>query len=164
MLRDGFTYADVIAWLITEGHGEPGDFNDQNLTNWKEGGHQDWLGEQARLEEMKAKREFAMEIVRQNEGSKIHEAALQIAASQVYEVLNEFDLSSLKDLLAEKPENYAALINGLAKLSKGGLEFEKYREQVATRKREMESLLDQPDGRAITRETIDQLKEKLRLL
>ncbi len=165
MLRDGKPYGEIIAWLVSNGITEPGEVNDQNLTNWREGGHQDWLAEQARLEEMQAKREFALQIVQQNEGSKIHEAALQIAASQVYEVLTEFDLSSLKDLLAEKPENYAQIINGLAKLSKGGLEFEKYREQVAQRKEAIAKQLDAARSKGgLQPETLDAIERELKLL
>jgi len=48
---------------------------------------------------MKAKREFAIQIASENEGSKIHEAALHLAASQIYEVICDFDLQKLKDLL-----------------------------------------------------------------
>ena len=66
--------------------------NDANITNWRTGGYQDWLGEQQRLEDMRLKREFAFEIVSRNEGSKIHEAAAQLAASQLYETISDFDL------------------------------------------------------------------------
>src|SRR4051812_17800637 len=88
MIQDGATFEQIKTML--EKHDVFG-LAKQNLTNWREGGYQDWLKEQERLEDMRAKREFALEVVRQNEGSKIHEAALQLAASQLYEVITEFD-------------------------------------------------------------------------
>ena len=130
MLRDGNTSKAVVNFLA--GAGIAG-VNEQNVTNWRDGGYQDWLKEQSRLNDMQAKREFAMEIVRQNEGSKLQEATLHLAASQLYETLTEFDIGSLKELLAEKPENYALIVNALAKLSKGSLEIERYKDMVAER-------------------------------
>lgn len=161
MLQDGATYAQIIAALGPAG----ADLNDQNLTAWKEGGYQDWLAEQQRLEDMKAKREFAFEIVKQNEGSKLHEAGLQLAASQLYEVLSEFDVSALKALLRDNPENYAAVVNSLTKLSAGALDIEKFKENVAEQKRKIEAEIGKvkSDG-GLTPETIGKIEEALKLL
>lgn len=150
MLADGATADVVIAKLegmLANGakgaDGEPIEIpNDQNITNWFQGGHQDWLAEQKRLEDMRFKREMAMDIVRQNEGGKIQEAAMQIAASQLYEVISEFDIQSLKDLLHDEPENFAQVVNSLAKLSKSALDYEKYRDAVVSAKTELQKLRD----------------------
>lgn len=139
MLRDGRTYAQIAE--VMKGHGVP-DLNEQNISNWFHGGFKDWLAQQERLEKMRFQKELALEIVRQNEGSQIHEATLQLAASQLYEVISETDLASLKDLLSEKPENYAKLVNSLAKLSKGGLEFEQYRAKEEERKRQIAATIE----------------------
>lgn len=139
MLRDGVKYSAVIKFL------EKNDvfgLNEQNITNWHQGGYQEWLKEQERLADMQAKREFAFEIVRSNEGSKLHEANLHLAASQLYEVLTDFDLQDLKDLLKDEPENYAAIINSLAKLSKGHLDLRKYQDAVAKAQVELQKLRD----------------------
>lgn len=161
MLRDGATYAQIIK--VSEKHDLFG-INDQNLTNWKDGGYQDWLREQERLDDMRAKREFALEVVKQNEGSKLHEATLQLAASQLYEVISEFDLSHLKKLLTEEPENYSAIVNSLAKLSKSGLEYEKYRESVRSAKEAIQEKLQKTKGGGLAQETIGFIEEKLKLM
>ena len=173
MLRDGATSAAIINALekaklngATAADGLPIEIpNEQNITNWKDGGYQDWLEEQQRLDDMKFKREMALEIVRQNEGSKIHEAALQLASSQLYEVISEFDLASLKDLLQEKPENFADLVNSLAKLSKGVLDIEKFKEHVAESKRRIEAVIKEgrTDG-GFSAETIEKIERELKLL
>jgi hypothetical protein len=161
MIRDGATYQQINQML--EKHDCFG-VGEQNLTNWREGGYQDWLKEQERLEDMRAKREFALEVVRQNEGSKIHEATLQLAASQLYEVITEFDLGGLKGLLREQPENYARLVNSLAKLSQSGLEYEKYREGVRAAKEAIQAKLATAKGGGLAPETISFIEEKLGLM
>jgi hypothetical protein len=137
-LQDGAPARRIIQ-LITEakGHGaKNGDQteiqipNEQNVTNWLQGGYKDWLAENSRLADMQQKREFALRIVQENEGGKIHEAGLNLAASQIFELLQDFDVSTLKEQLAEDPENYSKVVSALARISKEALGFEKYRAAV----------------------------------
>jgi Lhr-like helicase len=173
MLRDGSPASAIIKRLealklkgATAADGLPIEIpTDMNLSNWKEGGYQDWLREQERLEEMRLKREMALELVRQNEGSKIHEAAIQLASSQLYEVISEYDLGSLKGLLQEKPENFANLVNSLAKLSKGALDIEKYRDLVKAQKEKIEAAIKEGKSqKGFTKETIEKIERELKLL
>lgn len=173
MLRDGATSVAIIKTLekarlngATAADGLPIEIpNEQNVTNWHDGGYNDWLLEQQRLDDMRFKREMALEIVRQNEGSKIHEAALQLASSQLYEVISEFDLASLKELLQEKPEEFSNLVNSLAKLSKGALDIAKFKEHVAESKRRIEAVIKEgrTDG-GFSSETIEKIERELKLL
>lgn len=160
MIRDGRTYADIIREV-----GDDADLNEQNLTNWKEGGHIDWLKDQERLADMRAKREFALQVVQENEGSKLHEASMQLAGAQIYEALLDFDLSALKVRMVEKPEEFSNLVSALAKLSKGTLEVEKYKEQVRVRKEAIEKELGKAKNSGeLTKETIERIEEQLKLL
>ena len=162
LLRDGKTAKAVISFL--DGAGIKG-VTDMNVSNWRDGGFQDFLKEQTRLEEMQFKREFAMEIVRQNQGSQLQEATLHLAASQLYEALTDFDISRLKGLLDEKPENYAAIVNSLAKLSKGALEVDKYKAQVAEQKAKIEAAVKEGKTRGgFSDETIEKIERELKLL
>jgi hypothetical protein len=160
MLLDGATFEQ-----IKEALGEDGkDLIDQNLTNWRQGGYQDWLREQERLEEMRLKREFALRVVQENEGSLVHEAGMQIAAAQIYEILNEFDLSKLKEEIQADPANFSRLINALAKLSDTGLKYERYRAEVKAAKERMLAEIGEGKRRGITTETIERIERELRLL
>jgi len=162
MLRDGKTAKAVINFL--NGAGISG-VTDMNVSNWREGGFQDFLKEQTRLDEMQFKREFAMEIVRQNQGSQLQEATLHLAASQLYEALTDFDIGRLKGLLDEKPENYAAIVNSLAKLSKGALEVDKYKAQVAEQKAKIEAALGAAKSKGgLTKETLKAIEEAAGML
>lgn len=162
MIRDNIPYMHIIAFLAAKKHEG---INEQNLTNWKDGGHQDWLKEQGRLEDMAAKREFAFQIVKENDGSKLHEANLHLAASQIYEVLTDFDPQRLKDLLDEKPENYADVVNALGKLSKSNVELQKYKDAVAEQKKKIIAITDAAvKTGGVSAETREQIREAAALL
>lgn len=172
-LRDGLPYAQIIAFLAAKGFdgawlkskGFKPEWEEQNFTNWLEGGHKDWLKEQERLADMAAKREFAMQIVKENDGSRLHEANLHLAASQLYDVLTDFDPQRLKDLLDEAPENYAAIANALAKLSKGNIEVQKYKDHVATQKAKiLETIDSQAKKGGVSDEARQQIREAAALL
>jgi tetratricopeptide (TPR) repeat protein len=139
MLRDGATAQQVIKFLESK---DVFGVNDDNVRNWRAGGYVEWEQQQERLDDMRAKREFAMEIVKNNQGSQLHEATLHLAASQLYEAITDFDITRLKDLLDESPENYAAIVNSLAKLSKGALDLRKYQDAVASAQKEIQKLKD----------------------
>ncbi len=159
-IRDGVPYAQIIAFLAARGHMG---INEQNLTNWKDGGHQDWLKKQERLADMAAKREFAMQIVKENDGSRLHEANLHLAASQLYDVLTDFDTERLKDMLDENPSQYRHIANALAKLSKGNIEVQKYKDACD---RALKLLADAKKGDAggLSSETIERIERELKLL
>lgn len=161
LLRDGAKYAAIITFLESK---DIFGVNDVNVTNWQQGGYQEWLKEQDRLSDMESKREFAMQIVKQNQGSQLHEATLHLAASQLYEVLSDFDIGNLKTLLVDEPENYAAIVNSLAKLSKGALDQQKYRDLVAEQKRKIEAALSTAKKGGITKETLAEIEQAAAML
>lgn len=162
MLRDGRMYESIIKFL-----GEKGiaGVNEQNLTNWKDGGFQDWLREQGRLSEMAAKREFALRIVQENEGSSIHEAGLQLAASQIFELLDGIDVPSMKEKLADDPENFSKIVSALARISKEALGFEKFKQVVAEQKRKIEGALAAAKNKGgLTPETLATIEQAAAML
>lgn len=127
MIRDGDSYPKIIAYL--ESIGSP-DFNEANLSAWKDGGHEDWLHEQERLEGMTFKREFWLKMAQENMGAKVHEANLLEAAAQISDALDDFDLDSIRLKTKENPELYLEFLKVAARLAKPGLDFQKYRDMV----------------------------------
>jgi hypothetical protein len=173
MLRDGAAARVVIQKLeeakahgAKSADGQPIEIpNEVNVTAWVQGGYQDWLAQQERLSDMQAKRDFALEIVKQNEGSKLHEATLHLAASQLYDALEDFDVKHLKELLADKPENFAQVVNSLAKLSKGALDVQKYKDLVREQKAKIEAAVAEGKSQGgFSTETIEKIERELRLL
>ncbi len=143
MLEDGVIYPQIVARVAQQGH----EINKFHLMTWRQGGYQDWLREQDRLADMRIMREFAQDVVRENQGKDLQEAAIQIAASHIYQVLMEYNPKKLKrHLEAGDSVAYARLVTALAKLSDGGLKYERYRAEVVEKKERMQKLLDQAKG------------------
>ena len=131
MLSNGGTYREIIGAMAVKGIR----LQKNVLTTWMRGGHQDWLAEEERLKKLERIREFALKVVKQNEGAVVQEAGLQLAAAQIYELLMEFDPAVLKEQLKNGDANgYTKLVNVMARLSDGGLKQEKYRVEVAVKK------------------------------
>ncbi len=166
MLRDGVTYAAISSFL--DQHDVPG-VNGENLSHWFKGagdeedgsGYQDWLKEQSRLDDMRIRRDFALQDVKENEGSKIHEAAVQIAASQIYEVLTDLNPDTITEQLKGNPEQYSRLINALAKLSDQGLRYQRYKDEV---KKALDETVGKSESGVLSKSDILALQEKLKLL
>ncbi|MBU6408985.1 MAG: DUF3486 family protein [Verrucomicrobia bacterium] len=163
MLRDGATARQVIEYLEAQGIK---DVSDCSITIWRHGGYLDWLAERERLAEeerlgmMARRRDLALEIVKQCQGSQISEATFHIAASQIYEVLADFNPARLKALLEEKPERYGAIVNALARLAAGAAEQQRLREAKSAA---AQGLADKAGG-GLTPETLAQIEEATKLL
>ncbi len=160
MLLDGVTYGGIIARLAKDGIA----VSKANLRNWKNGGYEEWLDEQRRLEEMRAIREFALRVVREHDGSTIQQASQLIAASQIYQLLSEFKADSLKAALKGDPAQYARLINVLVRLGDGGLKFERYKAEVARQKYKIQEQLNAAKPGGLTDEAIAEIEKSLNLL
>jgi hypothetical protein len=160
MILDGLPYRKIIEQLGEHGQG----LNQQNLTNWKKGGHQDWLDQQDRLDDMRDKREFAKAVVRENAGGELQEASIHIAAAQIYQVLMDYDLRALKKSLKADPENYARVINALSKLGEGSLKFDRYRAEVAQHKANILKELANSEPGGFTPETRRRVENELHLM
>ena len=134
------------------------------LTDWRKGGYRDWQEQQLRLQDMGANREFALEVVKNSKGKVVAEAGLEVAAAQLYELLNEFDLAGLKRLPTEKPEAYPKLVGLLTRVSEGGLKFEKHRAEMEKDKAkvENESAAAKPGG--VSKDALDDFRRALRLM
>lgn len=172
-LRDGAPAARIIQIITdakangaTNGDGTEIQLpNEQNVSNWIAGGYKDWIAENERLDDMRTKREFALRIVQENEGGKIHEAGLNLAASQIFELLQDFDVQTLKEQLAEDPENYSKVVSALARISKEALGFEKYRQVVAEQKRKIEDALNNAKTKGgLTPETLATIEQAAAML
>jgi hypothetical protein len=170
MLRDGFTYSEVIDFL--KPHGE---FNAENVSNWFEGGFCDWERKQNRIAEIKARSEASLEMVRalKKDGNELHitEANELMLAAQVNEVLSDFKVDDLKALLELAPENFPKLAKIVTaqssertKRQKVELEYQRYRDKVEAQKRAIENEIAKAKEGGLAPETITKIEEALNLL
>ena len=97
--------------------------NENNLSTWRAGGFAEWMGRREKLQHTKSLAEFCLQMASAGGGSMDLPAA--IAGGQLMEVLEEFDPSSLKTLLAAKPENWIGILDKLSKLQRSKAESRK---------------------------------------
>jgi hypothetical protein len=162
MLQDNKPQSEIIAFL--EHNGIRG-VRPQNVSNWRANGFQKWLKQNERLQEMKDRREFALQMVKDNEDSNVSEAAMQLAASTIYEALDDLDTGAIKTLIREQPENFPKLVNSLAKVSDVGLKFKRYKSEVQAAKERIAAELGRAKGKGgIMPETLERIEAELKLL
>lgn len=109
-LRDGQTARQINPWLnglksVTKimsdrFEGEP--ISAQNLSEWRQGGYQDWLQEQKKIDKLRHLSEFALGLA-ESAGGDITAGSAAIAGGRILEALEnaaEDDLTKLIDDLA----------------------------------------------------------------
>src|SRR3954467_14974114 len=83
MLDDGLPYRIIIDELGEAGEG----LNLQNLTNWKQGGYQDWVKNQELIEQLRLQIEHAIDLLNETGGAantaKVIEACHMVGATQL---------------------------------------------------------------------------------
>jgi hypothetical protein len=160
-MDDGMKYKDLMDWVRPH----IPDINSVNVSGWYKGGHQRWLAEQERLEDMRHQREFAMQAVKDNQGSLVYEAAVQLAASQAYAVLLECSSAKLRKNLNNDPQKWARMITGLAKLSDQGLKHIRHTQEVKARiQKEIELDKAKKGKGGISAATLARIERELNLL
>src|SRR6266850_1198392 len=124
MLDDGLPYPVIIDELGEAGEG----LNAQNLTNWKNGGYQDYLKVQETIDKLKAQTETAIDILSETgiDARKIHEACNLVAATQLFSALIEHGDAALKKLLVDEPSKYIAILNVICRIADSGLRIDKH--------------------------------------
>jgi hypothetical protein len=125
MLDDGCTYGTIAEWLAANGH--PG-VNEDHVREWQGGGFQDWLEFEARLKREEKVRELTYDIATANEGSKTQEAAIQIAASFLFQVFMKFDPDELAKQLKVDPKHITTVLNAFSRINRRGSETEMMKE------------------------------------
>ena len=160
MLDDGFTYAEIIKELGVEGTG----LNEENIGSWKATGYQDWLREQQRIQILRAKQDFALDLACEGDGSKIHQATLQIAATNLCELLVDLDPAAMRESFEENPDKYTRLLNAIARISDGELKCERHCTDQAQRLAKIQKDKAATEKRGISDETLKTAEQRLNLM
>jgi len=136
MLDDGLPYHVILDELGDTGEG----INAQNLTNWKQGGYQDWLNHQQLIERTRAQTEFALDLLRETgdvDPALVIQACNLVGATQLLNALLDHGDRAVKKLLLDKPQTYIRILNVICRLADSGLRYDKHHR-----------LLDQQQGQS----------------
>ena len=161
MIQDGIPYLQIIERLGPEGQG----LNEQNLSNWRSGGYQDWLRHQHISEAIHAKHELAENIVSQaGDGNQAGQAVLQVIAANLCEFLVETDPSTLRESLLSDADKFTRFVNSMVRLAEGGIKCELHKFRNQDRAAETEQAKSQGGKKGISDESLHTAEEKLRPL
>jgi hypothetical protein len=156
LMNDGIPYKQIIAALGDDGL----DLNEDSLSNWRPGGHQDWLKEQEALAEWSAKWEFGQDLVNRGHGLTIHQVVNQMLASQIHDAINDAGPSVIQNALQADPRNIIPLIQAIAGLTQAELDSERFRLLEAVQRPSPTGA----DPKSIKPETIRKIEQDLNLL
>lgn len=113
--------------------------SDQNLTDFRQGYFAKWQATQSRGAELRERATTARQLceeTRKGGGSLVEAAQLQ-ATAMLSEVLETFDVQTLKETLAEKPAQFLQIVTSLSQLAQG----EVARRSLADTNRRLEAAL-----------------------
>jgi len=113
MIRDNREAEDIIGFLVSKG---VEGVTPQNVSAWKANGYQEWLRRQERIEEIRQRVEFARDLTREGGADVQSDAASRLAVDAITAALEDFDPSSLRTMLSEKPAEFANLVKSLSSI------------------------------------------------
>jgi hypothetical protein len=120
MLDDGLPYHIIIDELGEAGRG----LNTQNITNWVQGGYQDYLKHQDAIDRAKAQVELAIDLLREigdADIAQVRRACNFVAALQLFQALRDHGDETLKNMLQANPAKYLNIIHTLCHQSNASL-------------------------------------------
>jgi len=159
LILDGLSYTDIIKALGEDGEG----LNEDMLSRWKLGGHQEWLTEEKDMEDMHLREEYTLQLVKENGGTTLNEATIKMATAQIRQALRAFGQNVLQSALEDNSQNYIRLINALARLTSGAITCQHNRVREDQRQASLEKGAIDPANLAITPETLRKIEELLRI-
>jgi len=160
MIRDCVPYNTIIETL-----GKPvRHINERNFTNWKNHGHKHWLEQQEEIDRVHKATNLALAAATSNKSMVVHQSTIHLVATQLQEALAKLNTQSIRDSLEDDPGNFAKLVNAIARLSEGGLRFERYHAEVEERKARIRAQLEDAQRGGLTKEHLTSIEKDLNLL
>jgi len=127
MLDDGHPYRAIIEKLQEPGAPPlPYAITEHNLSEWKDGGFQDWLKNQFWQDELRTRCDTFTGVLEGTDPVQLPEGGLQLAAVGICELLR--DLSAPPAESEADPDKYIRAANSLARLSRSILQVQHYRD------------------------------------
>jgi len=144
MLRDGdVSYQAILRKLrATWDTPELRSISDQNLSNWKNAGYQQWLAEQEWREEMQEARDDAIKFPGADDGTRLEHAALKLASMRLFQLFKHLDATAFANLATQKPESFIRLFAMLPRITRESLRVQKYHDAASKARAAVQTLRD----------------------
>jgi hypothetical protein len=143
LLEDGLPYGEIIRALDSSTDPPlPYPLSEQNISGWKDGGHQDWLLHQDWVEQVRVNLESAGDLVHDFDTTRVNQAALQIGSLHIFEALRDLARGSLDNKLGGDSRAFTRMIHALARASRETLQLQRYQDACAQARAELALLLD----------------------
>ena len=138
-LRDGASYAEVVALLAAHGFT---DFKKTDICTWAKRGFRDWLAQQERFDHSRARSDRALALLgslRDDGRSHLADLNESLLCDQLNGLLDGIDPSSFQQRLADKPEDYFRLARvvtalTLARAQRQQVELERLKYELQMRR------------------------------
>lgn len=120
-LLEGQSGAKILPWLnglpevsaVLEEDFEGLRVTDQNLSEWRKGGYQDWLRRRQRVDHTRDMAEWSLQLARAG-GGNLSDGAASILAGQILEVLEKLDeLVEAQSAEGDDPKKRLGLLSGM---------------------------------------------------
>lgn len=121
-IRDGQPASEILSWLNAlprvqkildqQFNGDP--INDQNLTNWRQGGFADWLRRDEKNDRLRLLAEHCRRAA--ESGGDVLQGSAAVAGGLLMEVIETLEPEVQKEMIAEKPEKLVPLMGALSSL------------------------------------------------
>jgi hypothetical protein len=118
-MRSAQTLSDWVRDHIKDPNALP--LSDQNWTDFRQGYFAKWQAVQSRSADLRARAATARQLISDTRsgGGSLVEAAQMQATAMLSEVLETFDVETLKETLAEKPAAFIQIVGSLSQLAQG---------------------------------------------
>ena len=164
MLDDGAQYQSIIRELDMHRHRWPDgvkEFTDGNLSEWHQGGYQDWLCQQDVQADLQARREHAQEI---DPNANVADMVHDVGSLRLYHLLASTDRDALEAKVRDNPALYARLLNAYASLNHNSINAQKYKARVRQFKDRVVAELNKATAAGLPFESVTVIQNELKLL
>lgn len=159
-LGDGGTWRDVAA--LCESAGYP-HVNAQNVTNYRQGAHKDWLARQERLAAARDRYAWKVDLLKKytEEGGPA-EAGLAAAMDMLESALDGLDVSDIQTMIADKPGKMLDIIKLMMSLRREMADIRRENREASAA--EAASQKKTQPGNGLTEEQIAAIENAMNLI
>jgi len=161
LIEDGVSYLEIIHQLGTDGEG----ITEDMLSKWKNSGYYEWLEERRIADAMRARYEFAHDLVTEaGDAKQASKAVLQTIAANLVRMLTEMDPAGLRESLLSDADKFSRFVNAMVRLAEGTIKFDEHTTSDQERQAALAKARLPREKRGISEEALALAEAKLNLM